>query len=43
MAPFKIGFTAPQDVYKSMFNGIALYIKFQINSSGELIVSFKEK
>lgn len=43
MPPEKPGFIAWQDVYKSHFNGIALYIKFQIGTQGELILSFKEK
>lgn len=43
MAPKKPGFTAWQDVYKSCFNGMELYIKFQVGSQGELILSFKEK
>lgn len=43
MSPIKPGFTAWQDVYKSSFKGINLYIKFQINHNKELILSFKEK
>jgi len=43
MAPVTQGFTAWQDVYKSTFGGIELYIKFQINFNKELILSFKEK
>ncbi|GGI82437.1 type II toxin-antitoxin system MqsR family toxin [Legionella impletisoli] len=43
MAPRKPGFTAWQDVYKSHFKGVDLYIKFQVGQSGELILSFKEK
>ena len=52
MAPTKVGFTAMQDVYKPVFpykdeNGavidVALYVKFQILPSGELLLSFKEK
>ncbi|WP_077216993.1 type II toxin-antitoxin system MqsR family toxin [Piscirickettsia litoralis] len=44
MAPYTAGFTAWQDVYKSTFKGIDLYIKFQDNPiTGEIILSFKEK
>jgi motility quorum-sensing regulator/GCU-specific mRNA interferase toxin len=43
MEPVKPGFTAWQDVYISKFNDVSLYIKFQINTDGELILSFKEK
>jgi len=32
-----------QDVYHPTYDGIALYIKFQIDEGGFLIVSFKEK
>ncbi|WP_050805571.1 type II toxin-antitoxin system MqsR family toxin [Legionella drancourtii] len=43
MAPVTPGFTAWQDVYKANFKGVHLYIKFQVNTYGELILSFKEK
>lgn len=43
MEPITPGFTAWQDVYKPRYNGIDLYVKFQINAKGELILSFKEK
>jgi len=43
MKPVNKKFTAWQDVYKSRFNGIELYIKFQINFKKEIILSFKEK
>lgn len=43
MPPVHANFTAWQDVYKSQFKGINLYIKFQINAKRELILSFKEK
>lgn len=43
MAPQHPGFTAWQDVYKSRFKGVELYIKFQVGTRGELILSFKEK
>jgi hypothetical protein len=31
-----------QDVYRLNFKEIDLYIKFQINENGELLLSFKE-
>lgn len=43
MAPRHPGFTAWQDVYKSRFKNLDLYIKFQMSARGELILSFKEK
>lgn len=43
MPPRHDRFTAWQDVYKPRYKGIDLYVKFQINALGELIVSFKEK
>lgn len=43
MPPVHASFTAWQDVYKSHFKGVELYIKFQINAKRELILSFKEK
>lgn len=43
MEPLKAGFTAWQDVYKPSFRGVRLYVKFQVNTRGELILSFKEK
>ena len=42
MPPVKVGFTAWQDVYKTIFKQTNLYIKFQIDSKGETIVSFKK-
>lgn len=41
MPPIREGFTAWHDVYKSTFKGRRLYIKFQIDIKGEMIVSFK--
>jgi len=32
-----------QDVYRPQWNEMVLYIKFQIDGDGFLIVSFKEK
>jgi len=43
MPPAHTNFTAWQDVYKTFFNGVHLYIKFQVNADRELILSFKEK
>lgn len=43
MPPLHTNFVAWQDVYKTHFKGVELYIKFQINSKRELILSFKEK
>lgn len=41
MSPAHANFTSWHDVYKSKFNGAQLYIKFQIDSRGEVIISFK--
>jgi hypothetical protein len=43
MPPVHENFVAWQDVYKTFFNDVDLYIKFQINVNRELIISFKEK
>ena len=43
MPPAHENFVAWQDVYKTFFNDVDLYIKFQINVNRELIISFKEK
>lgn len=43
MPPVNEHFTAWQDVYKSVFKKIALYIKFQVDNRGEVIVSFKAR
>ena len=45
MIPEKEGFVHWQDVYKSCFDGIELYIKFQRAKNGKLfiLISFKEK
>ena len=43
MSPRANDFVAWQDVYKSSFNTVELYIKFQINNKKELILSFKER
>jgi motility quorum-sensing regulator/GCU-specific mRNA interferase toxin len=42
MPPYNLKFAAWQDVYYIRFQGIDLYIKFQINENGELLLSFKE-
>jgi motility quorum-sensing regulator/GCU-specific mRNA interferase toxin len=43
MAPKHPGFSAWQDVYKPIFKGIPLYLKFQIDKRGEIIISFKPR
>lgn len=43
MQPKHSEFIAWQDVYKPVFKGIELYVKFQVDKRGEIIVSFKEK
>jgi len=43
MAPIHTKFISWQDVYKPTFNGIELYIKFQVDSRGKMIISFKAK
>lgn len=43
MPPLHTSFVAWQDVYKTHFKGVELYIKFQFNAKRELILSFKEK
>lgn len=43
MPPINPKFVAWQDVYKTHFNEVDLYIKFQVNVKRELILSFKEK
>lgn len=43
MPPVHPGFSAWQDVYKPMFKEIELYVKFQIDKRGEVIISFKAR
>lgn len=43
MPPEHAGFSAWQDVYKSVFKRTELYIKFQIDKRGEVIISFKAR
>ncbi len=43
MPPVHENFVAWQDVYKTQFKQVFLYIKFQVNANRELILSFKEK
>ncbi|MCP3907634.1 MAG: type II toxin-antitoxin system MqsR family toxin [Oceanicoccus sp.] len=43
MSPKTAGFTAMQDVYKSRFRGVDLYIKFQLLPDGQLLLSFKAR
>jgi motility quorum-sensing regulator/GCU-specific mRNA interferase toxin len=41
MPPAHHGFSAWQDVYKPTFNNVKLYLKFQVDSRGDMIISFK--
>lgn len=41
MPPIHKDYTSWQDVYKPKYRGQQLYVKFQINAGGEIIVSFK--
>ena len=45
MSPVKPGFTNWQDVYKSSFTDVELYIKFQQAKNGNfyMLLSFKER
>jgi hypothetical protein len=43
MPPEHEGFSAWQDVYKPTFKGVKLYVKFQIDKRGEVIISFKAR
>ncbi len=43
MPPQHAGFSAWQDVYKPIFKEIELYVKFQIDNRGEVIISFKAR
>jgi hypothetical protein len=43
MRPTHHEFLAGQDVYKSVFKSVTLYIKFQVDSRGEVVVSFKAR
>lgn len=43
MPPINDNFSAWHDVYKSTFKRIDLYIKFQIDKRGEMIISFKAR
>lgn len=43
MPPEHQGFLAWQDVYKPVFKRVALYVKFQIDRRGEVIISFKAR
>lgn len=38
-----IDFAEWQDVYRPIFKGIDLYVKFQMNKKGHMIISFKER
>ena len=43
MPPEHKNFSAWQDVYKPTFKKIGLYLKFQIDKRGEMIISFKAR
>ena len=43
MLPVHLDFNEWQDVYKSTYKNRDLYIKFQVNKNGEMIVSFKAR
>lgn len=43
MSPVHLGFSAWQDVYKPVFKKVPLYVKFQIDKRGEVIISFKAR
>ena len=43
MLPKHPKFQKPQDVYTPFFKGIELYIKFQADKRGEMIISFKAR
>ncbi len=43
MSPKHPEFQKPQDVYTPVFRNVELYVKFQADKRGEMIVSFKER
>lgn len=43
MPPVHTGFSVWQDVYKPVFKKVALYVKFQVDKRGEMIISFKAR
>lgn len=43
MPPKHENYSAWHDVYKSTFKNVDLYIKFQIDKRGEIIISFKAR
>ncbi|MDR3477952.1 MAG: type II toxin-antitoxin system MqsR family toxin [Gammaproteobacteria bacterium] len=43
MPPEREGFSAWHDVYKPTFKHVKLYVKFQIDKRGEIIISFKAR
>ncbi|SRR5579883_1764971 len=43
MPPNHKSYFAWHDVYKPTFNNIDLYIKFQVDKRGEMIISFKAR
>ena len=43
MPPKHADFSAWQDVYRPVFKKIKLYVKFQVDKRGEVIISFKAR
>lgn len=43
MPPKHENYSAWHDVYKTIFKNLELYIKFQIDKRGEIIISFKAR
>lgn len=43
MEPTKPGFKKWQDVYRPLYKGVELYMKFQLGQLGHIVISFKEK
>lgn len=43
MLPTHVNFAEWQDVYKPIYKDIELYIKFQIDKRGKMIISFKAR
>jgi len=43
MPPEHAGFSAWHDVYKPTYKNVKLYVKFQIDKRGEMIISFKAR
>lgn len=43
MAPQNPKFIHWQDVYRPYYQGLQLYVKFQLGHNGQVVISFKEK